>query len=211
VPSPLFTIPVADLEYGPKQARFEIPSEWLQNALAETDAEPLSAGSLDVELSKNGRQVMVRGQAQVSVRMPCSRTLEPVDLDLTPEIFLMLSQASASGAKPPRAARKRKGRGKTEGAGEAKRKYRPWTDDPELTRDDVASDTFEGENVVLDSYVREFIVLDLPMFPVRSDLPTGPNAAIPPPPAVEDSGERPIDPRLAPLADIASRLRRGKS
>ncbi|HMR80646.1 MAG TPA: hypothetical protein PKD61_36300, partial [Polyangiaceae bacterium] len=55
---------------------------------------------------------------------------------------------------------------------------------------------------MLDPFVREFLLLDLPMVPVSSDLPTGAIPAIPRPPA--ESGEKPVDPRLAPLAAIAA-------
>lgn len=201
----IFKVPLADLEQGPKSVDFDLSLGWLADAFAGTEATAVEPGLLSVEVSKNGREVMVRGRAQVQVTMPCSRTLEPVPIALTPEIFLMLSQASAT--RPGRStARRKKGRGAPPTAETKPKKDRGWDDDPPLDSQTAASDTFSGEEVVLDPFVREFLLLDLPMFPVRSDLPPVDKAAIPPAPS--DQGEVPIDPRLAPLQAIAERLRK---
>jgi uncharacterized metal-binding protein YceD (DUF177 family) len=62
---------------------------------------------------------------------------------------------------------------------------------------------------VLDSFVREFLLLELPMSVTRSDLPRADDPATAPPSGGPDEAEH-IDPRLAPLAAIASRLRQNK-
>ncbi len=205
-----FVVPLADLELGPKTIDFDLSLSWLSAAFTGTEATAEAPGTLSVELVKSGAEVMVRGHAAVRITMPCSRTLEPVHLALEPEIFLMLSPASSTpGVRKPRPARRRKGRAETTASAESpakKKKYRAWDDDPPLDGGSVASDTFDGEQVVLDDFVREFLLLDLPMFPVRSDLPPADKAAIPPAPLEE--AEAPLDPRLAPLAAIAERLRK---
>lgn len=203
-----FVIPLADLESGPKHAVYPITREWLSQALAETEAEPSSrTGQLEVELSKNGRQVMVRGQATVSVVMPCSRTLDPVECDLNPEIFLMLAPAAPKAAETPTPKERRKRdpmRSKARHLGSTDN-LKGWASDPLLSADEAATDTFEGEQIVLDSFVREFILLDLPMVVTKDDLPLLGDAASAAPP---EKGERPVDPRLQPLAEIADRLRK---
>jgi hypothetical protein len=86
-----------------------------------------------------------------------------------------------------------------------------WDRDPVLGREEASHDTYDGERVVLDDFVREFIMLELPMAPRRSDLPLEADAATTPAP--QDPGAAsgpPVDPRLAPLAEIASRLRKTK-
>ncbi|MGC4089731.1 MAG: hypothetical protein QM756_17955 [Polyangiaceae bacterium] len=75
----------------------------------------------------------------------------------------------------------------------------------ELSDSDAARDTFDGERIVLDDFVREFLVLELPMYPRRSDLPSDRSPAIAPPST--ETPEASVDPRLLPLASIASRLR----
>ena len=77
-------------------------------------------------------------------------------------------------------------------------------DEAELSDGEAGRDTFSGDLVVLDDFVREFILLELPAYPRRSDLPSPGDAASAPAP--EPAGIAAIDPRLRPLADIAQRL-----
>jgi len=261
---PIFVVPVRDLDDGPKTLSGEISLDWLRAALEGSEATPADrAGSLDVEVSKNGREVLVRGSARVPVIVPCARTLAPIPLELTPEILLLLRKAEAA----PRAAgaerqrggagshdpKPRTGKGKRERgdsaqlasahSGAAKRSgsgarpanaARPgsargdhgtraqprggWSDDPELEPTDAAQDTFEGEQIVLDSFLREFILLELPMFPVRQDLPSlpvevrasGPDVRQNPDAGPPSESETPLDPRLAPLAELKDRLQKQK-
>jgi uncharacterized protein len=74
-----------------------------------------------------------------------------------------------------------------------------------LSAEEAARDEYSGDAVELDVFVREHLLLELPLFPVRSDLPFELNAATNTPP--DDSGVAP-DPRLAPLAALASELKR---
>ena len=248
---PIFVVPVRDLDDGPKTLSGEISTEWLQSALAGTEATPADrAGSLELQLSKNGREVLVRGIARVPVVVPCARTLAPIPLDLAPEIFLLLRKAEG-GDRPQRPgagshdsasprAKSKAGRGKRE-RGDATRPDRTsgdhgtraqhrqapqqrqegqhqrggWPEDPELEPIDAAQDTYEGEQIVLDGFLREFILLELPMFPVRQDLPSlpvearpsGPDRQNPDSRAPSTESETPLDPRLAPLAELKDRLR----
>lgn len=204
VSKPAFAVPVADLELGPKQASWPLPVAWLRRVFEGSDAVPDEAGSLDVELTKNGREVLVRGAARARVAVPDARTLEPVSVLLEPEIFLMLSPALAS--EPGR--ERRKQRRAVQGAHRSGKRPRNWKDDPLLDDQTAASDTYSDDLVVLDDFVREFLLLDLPMVVTQSDLPLNKSPAIGAPGAEPDS--KPIDPRLAPLAAIARRMRQDK-
>ncbi len=93
---PAFSIPAADLERGPKTLTASLPNAWLRLILADTHAEPQGDGSLDVELMKTGRSVMVRGKASARVTVPCVVTLDPLPFELSPEIFLLLSPSEGS-------------------------------------------------------------------------------------------------------------------
>jgi uncharacterized metal-binding protein YceD (DUF177 family) len=218
VSQPTFALPVADLERGPRSVSWVIPEAWLRGVLADTEAVPNGDGTLDAELSKNGREVMVRGKAKVHVTMPCVVTLDPLPIELEPEVFLLL-EPRAPVADPTRGARSRTRSSKSSrGAAPAapasatapRARSKPvtpgWSDDPELSPSDAAKDVYDGEKVVLDDFIREFILLELPAYPRRSDLPSGETPAIAPPSEAEPASG-PIDPRLMPLAAIASRLR----
>ena len=202
---PEFVVAVADLENGPKVVDFTLSEAWLRGALAGTQAETRGAGRLHAELSKSGRDVLVRGSAEVSVTLPCVVTLDPLPFELRPEILLLLSPAatpapgSRTKAAPAKAAVQQAGP-----APKKKKAKRTWSDEPELSEVEAGRDTFSGDQVVLDDFVREFILLELPMYPRRSDLPSPGDAASPPAP--EPAGPAAIDPRLRPLAEIAQRL-----
>lgn len=237
MPNPIFVVPIADVERGTQSVAWDIPVSWLEDTLRDTDATPRGTpGHIEVELSKNGREVMVRGHATVDVTMPCVVTLDPLPFALHAEIFLLLEPAAGAplprraggtgrrriekkpaagaagaagtagpaGSAVPRLAISHRGRSKPVGGAEV------WTADPELPTEDAAKDTYDGEKIVLDGFLREFILLELPMYPRRSDLPSDPTPASPPPSKETGEAEAPVDPRLLPLAAIASRLREQK-
>ncbi len=212
-----FSIPVADLEYGDREIDEEIPVAWLEAAFAGSEAttrgEP---GRLTVTVGKSGRDVMVRGKARASVSVPCARTLDPVDVDLDADIFLLLSPAAprldAASNRPAKSKSRQnvsKKAHRKRGAG-----ANADTETEALGASDAARDTYDGEEVVLDDFVREFLMLELPMFPLRPDLrsdeTTGMGEPLPAGPEAPRTS-REIDPRLAPLALIASRLSEKKS
>jgi uncharacterized metal-binding protein YceD (DUF177 family) len=214
----VFVVPLADIERGPRTVTFTLDEAWLSEAFEGTDATPRGAGSATVELSKSGKSVMVRGKAAAPVTMSCVVTLDPLDIDLSAEIFLMLapaaSEASPKLAKKARAAAAGKDSPTpVEGRGAAARKRPSKEEDDQgevLDEHAAARDTFEGSQIELDPFFREFLVLELPMFPRRSDLPSSEGPAIGPPSAESDGQEPVIDPRLQPLAALRSRLRESK-
>jgi uncharacterized metal-binding protein YceD (DUF177 family) len=196
----LFVVPLPDLERGPREVTWTLTEAWLGRTFEGSDATPRGEGRAEVKLTKQGRQVLVQGKVLADVTVPDARSLEPIELRLEPELFLLLSPAPEKAEAKP--GKKRRGprpeQGKKRGSG-------GWPEDPELTTETAGADTYQGEQVVLDEYFREFLLLDLPMV-VRKDLNSEPAPAIAPPPAEA----RPLDPRLAPLAEIADRLRARK-
>lgn len=241
--APLFTVQVRDLDYGDRDLDEEIPVEWLKVAFEGTEATPSgNPGRLTATVSKTGRQILVRGEARADVTMPCARTLDPVQIPVRTDLFLVLEPRHEERQAPPKGERSQARAGQTSGTPRAatpgrapvkgKRARGPAdtsgpggdrgpgprrpkvTEDPVLSEEDAAQDTYDGEKVVLDSFIREFLVLELPLFPLRPDLRDLHSESTPasdvPPQSAPVPAERPdgaIDPRLAPLAAIASRLR----
>lgn len=209
---PSFVVKLGDLEQGPRKLTFAIGDAWLAAALAGTEATPGGKpGSVTVELTKNGKDVLVRGSAEAHVTVPCVVTLEPLPFELKPEIFLMLEQVSAP--LRPKKAKETGDEGtkaavglKPEKAAKRPKKRKP-EDDDELSPEDAAKDTFSGEEIVLDGFVREFLLLEIPQYPRRSDLPSAEESLSSRPLAGPTTVSRPIDPRLAPLQGILERLR----
>lgn len=218
VSKPTFFVPLADLERGARKLTWPIPVSWLDAALYGLEASPTGEeGLLAVELSRSGSDILVRGHAEVSVTVPCVVTLEPVLFKLKPEVSLLLAPApTESGPTAP-------GRGGSPKGGPRGRRDRDskaqnpegWNEAQELTHQDASRDTFEADKIVLDGFLREFILLELPLYPRRSDLPSDRTAATSTPPAPSTPaevapGSKSVDPRLLPLAELRDRLRQNK-
>ena len=200
-----FSVPIRDLERSDLRKTWEIPPKWLEWALADTEARSDgTTGSLELYLKKTGREILVKGRARAGVIMPCARTLDPVPVALDAEVLLLLAPRAPAPAGTPRPGRRQRGvRGEH---GPASRDDSTDADDAAaelLSAEEAARDEYSGDNLDLDVFVREHLLLELPLFPVRSDLPFEAKAATDTPP--DESGAAP-DPRLAPLAALASQL-----
>lgn len=169
--NPRYVVRVADLESGPQLIRAPIAPEWLDERLADTEVRSTGEpGEVSISVTKNGPDLLVRGSLRVPIQVPCARTLDPALYELKPEVFLLLTPA------PKRSShgRHREGRGQSQEATKNKARGKgDWSADPELSGEDAASDTYEGEEVALDGFFREFILLEVPMVPVRMDLREG--------------------------------------
>ena len=218
-----FSIGLRELDDGPKELSGALPRSWLADVLKDTDVQPDGDedGELEVILTKTGSDVLVQGHLSVKVSLPCSRTLDPAIYELRPDIFLMLGPAGGQdpvatrARRPARAARKNL---ENENKKTSKKKT-GWEADPILSEAEAATDTYSGDQVVLDPFIREFILLEVPMVPLREDLRDVPFEANPPLPSDRDpadasseemtsakSAEKPLDPRLSPLAELKARL-----
>ncbi len=205
-----FVVPLADLERGPKHADWPIDARWLDLALEGTEAQPRGTGRVDVILTKDGQQVIVKGRVTAPLVMPCARTLDPVQVDIDAELLLMLSPTPGTNVN----ARRADGRQSHATRGRTVTKKGPSANMSQVAKDrimadeDAAQDSYSGDEIVLDAFIRESVLLELPMAPLRSDLRAIDNPAIAGPlaKAESDAGNR-IDPRLAPLAEIAGRLK----
>jgi DUF177 domain-containing protein len=219
VTQPLFTVALRDLERSDQTRSWAIPVEWLVQAFEGTEGTPEgAAGQLELYLKKSEREVLVKGKARAKVVVPCARTLDPLPLELEAEVFLMLSPRAVAPApkreRAPRAVERTPRAGdRTPRAGDRperaprKRESSAEALDAELSSEDAARDHYEGETIVLDEFVREHLLLELPLFPVRSDLPSeeaGVTGSLPDPAGTDEPAE--LDPRLAPLAALRQGL-----
>ncbi len=210
-------------------------------AQGETDSPARSVGTVTGRLSRSlGADVVVRGRVEARVSLPCARCLRPVLVPVEAELSLLLQPArarptaqapgkgAASGAKSGATA---KGAAKETGGAKAaepsRRGGKPrgstsHDDDEgrELSDDEASLDTYEGDDVVLDEFVREAILLEMPYFPLCSEACPGMAAPLPAdgaeavsgastargPRSPGPPGKPALDPRLAPLARIRANL-----
>jgi uncharacterized metal-binding protein YceD (DUF177 family) len=209
-----FVVSVAEVDRADVDKAWPLSLEWLQAALEGTEAIPgEKAGQLNVSITRTGRSYVVLGRWAVDLVFRCARSLELTQYSLGADLTLLLRRSGnpdQTGKGPSRSERHRT---------RAQKKTEP---DGELSDDDVAADTFTGDQIVLDEFVREQLLLEFPMFPLRSDLRSAASAAIGPAlenpeanatkvlgstPTGSDVAEREtLDPRLAPLLDIANEL-----
>ncbi len=172
-----FSIPVSELDAGGKEYRFPVRAGWVRGALEGHEATSAgSDGALDVRASKSGHDVAVHGTLDAELTIPCARCLEPTNLKVHSDIGVLFVPASRLGGKGD-------------------------DNERELTEEEADTLPFEGETVVLDDLVRDELVLEIPMIPLCSEACPGMSPA----PETERAGEKPIDPRLAPLLDFAAR------
>lgn len=179
---PAFVLPIQDLDESGRDWTFSIKEEWLASALSQTELSPAApAGRLQVHAQRNGHDVLVQGEIAAHLTAPCARCLEdmPVEIDLS-----MTALFGPSHTRPPDAE----------------------VGDVEVRLDETARDYYRGLEIILDSMVREHLLLETPMKPLCSEDCQG--IAIPayiqPPESV--FGASVPDARFAPLLKLKEEL-----
>jgi len=224
---PLFVIAAADIDAAGRSLEADLPVAWLDEQLGECDVHGKTPGHLSARLSRSGGEVVVRGRVRATVEVACARCLAPANLDIDTELSLLLrpdpaaaaqlegaaakpaapkSPAAKGKAEPPRAAAADKKVAGKRGGKASKEKEPP---EYEFSSEDADVDVYDGETVVLDSFVREAILLEMPIFPLCSESCPGIRPASPE--SVEGGEAPPIDPRLAPLGALQAKLAKAKS
>lgn len=210
---PLLVVPHSDIDVAGLRLDAELPPSWLDAQLEEASAVALGPGRVSARLSSSGRaDVVVRGEVDAKVRVPCARCLGPAELELHGELSLLLQPrpglahehggssgrraARAGASKPavPSAKGSQKGdvststsavsvpkaRESARSNGSAKRGGARAGSTPkaslpeyEFSSEEAEIDEYDGERVVLDAFVREALLLELPSFPLCSEACPG--------------------------------------
>lgn len=211
---PIFVVPVHDLDVAGRDVRATITKEWLDAVLADVELRRAGPeGQLDVHVSRTGNDILVRGTIHVDLEMGCARCLEPVRLGGDIPLTLLLRPSPKTQRPQGSAARPTPHR---ERAGKAEPKAKPSRprveDEYEFSPEEADTDVYEGDEVVLDGFVREAILLEEPIFPLCSDACEGirpPPASPPPSSSPTSSGEAadamPVkDSRFARIAELVA-------
>jgi uncharacterized protein len=170
-----------------------LEAAWIDRVLAGTGvrAEPGKTGRIVGRLSRSDDDVVVRCKVYADVEAECARCLEPARFRVTAELSLLLQLAK------PVAGHGHRGAARGGRAEDSEDEY-------EFGADEAEVDTYDGERVVLDDFVREAILLEMPNFPLCSEACPG----IRPAPVLHERLESPapVDPRLAPLGQFRKQL-----
>lgn len=142
---------------------FPIPREWGQRAFEKCEVEALDEpGELAVEVTKAGEGYLVQGRVRLTVAATCVRCLQPVPIEVDAPVSA-LYVPGATAERPATAGRKDD------------------SDEDEPVPDDGPDvEHFQDHRLVLDSYVRDTILLEVPMNPrcaVECRLPERPSGA----------------------------------
>jgi uncharacterized protein len=144
-----FSVYVRDLDAGGKSFRFAVPRAWVREALADSgvSAGP-SDGSLDLRLSRSGRDVIIRGTLTAGLVVPCARCLEPALVQIQEDLSALAVV------------------GPSDAGGHA---------DTGPDNEDADADCipYDGETLVLDELVRDELLLAIPMIPLCSETCAG--------------------------------------
>lgn len=173
----LITFNAADIHLEGVEVDVELPRVWFVRTLSDTDVSPRAgeerSGRITGRLSRSGNDIVVRVRVRARVDLPCVRCLEPAPVEVDAEMSLLL--------KPKVESKRGRRHDKVE--------------EYEFAPAEAELDHYDGETVVLDAFVREAILLDVPNFPLcRESCPGMVMASLP----VELDEQEP-DPRLAPL------------
>lgn len=208
---PIFAVSVHDIDAGGLARSFELPLSWLEHTLGDTDVSPTGPGHADVRLSRTGHDVIVRGNVKATLAQPCARCLGPTTTDVEGELSLLLRPARGEPAAPghrhaphgaaAKEAAKRGGGGKDAARGNGAPRRRD-DEEYEFSSEEADHDVYDGETVVLDEFLREALLLEVPSFPLCSEDCPG----IRPTSRAAPQREEPIDPRLSPLRALKTRL-----
>ena len=178
-----FVIPVADIDEFGKDYEFSVEPTWVDEALSDlelaADVER-GPGALSLHVQKNGQDLLVTGRLRAALTAPCVRCLEPASVAIDTSLLALLSPATSEKGAPALL---------------------------ELEAEDLDRGTYSGENLVLDSLVREYLLVECPMQPVcQQDCKGLEVPAHIRPPADFGEKEQGIDPRLSPLLKLKDQV-----
>ena len=199
---PLLVFPANDIETPGVAVLAELPVAWLERELSEAEASASTPGELRGRISRSGKaDMVVRCRVNASVELPCARCLDATPVEVDTELSPLLKpRPTAPGKASPSnrgtAAERSSGKrapiakvvpekavpAKVAGKGGPPRPKpapkRASSNEYEFTSEEADLDEYDGERVVLDAFVREAILLELPSFPLcRESCDGGAQAA----------------------------------
>jgi uncharacterized protein len=209
---PLIAIPAQQIPVEGRPIDVALPAAWIDAALSDAHLEVgvgdwevrsvPAGGHLKGRVSSSGQEIVVRAAISAELTLACVRCLGPARIVIAGELSLLLKPAAI--AKPTATTG---GEGRDEATGKGKHpKDRSAEPEYEFNSEEAELDRYDGETVVLDPFVREAILLEIPQFPLCSEGCTGIGADPADEPTPKAGAPARVDPRLAPLDALRARL-----
>jgi uncharacterized protein len=162
-----FVIDVQDVPTHEGSWIFPIPQDWGRSVFEGCDVEAIEEpGELDVRVSKTGDGFLVEGRVRLTVAATCVRCLKPVPLEIDAPVVVLYVPGTVT-ERPATTDRGKDQDDKDE-------------DDEPVPDDGPDVEHFQNHQLVLDEYVRDTILLEVPMNPrcaVECRLPERPSGA----------------------------------
>lgn len=178
-------LPDIDADVSGKSYEFDVQPTWMARALHESGfrVDPgAGVGLLQVHAQRTGAEILVYGSLRTRFVVDCSRCLGDAPVEVDVRIHTLMAQQPQG--------------------------PEPHDEELELTPDDLEREYFQGDEIVLDDLVRQHILLECPMQPLCTHDCSGievPSHVRPPAEPLTSDG-RAVDPRLAPLAELAHKM-----
>ena len=186
----LLSVSAHDIDAAGTAVDADLPTDWLDRELGVPDLAIVAPGHVNARLSRSGADVVVRGRVRAELTTPCARCLEPAPVHVDAELALVLEPHRAHDGKKPNG----DARPSAKGSGPKEPEY-------EFHGEEADVDTYDGETVILDPFIREAILLEIPNFPLCSEACPGIRPA-----ASAEAPEPAVDPRLRPLGALKAKL-----
>jgi uncharacterized protein len=133
-----FVIDTNEIEACNGRWRFVLDHAWFHDTFQDCELDPgPQDGNVTVEVTRTGRDCLVRGRLDLACFAPCARCLQPAPVTLDLELAVLY----VVGAPADR----------DDGGGE------------DEDRGDVES--YDGRTIELDGYLRDTVLLEIPMYP----------------------------------------------
>jgi uncharacterized protein len=168
----MMIINVERLDEEPRELSLPLDADWIAGQLGDLLHDGgRREGAAELQVVRTGAKVQVTGTLQAVFSVPCGRCLEPAEMSVN-EPFVMVFERVSGPVKHPA--------------------------EKDLTEEDICWERFEGTEIDLAPYLREPLILAIPMTPLcRPDCP-----GLLAPGAQEPDSTPPIDPRWKALANL---------
>lgn len=173
---PLIVVPANDVDAAGMDLVVDLPQDWLDAKLTDAEARSRRPGHLKARISRSGKtDIVVRAHVVASLDLPCARCLGASLSDVDTNLSLLL-KARPNGPQDEGGARARgprAGARSTNGTKPAPARKDKRSSEYEFSSGEADLDEYDGEKVVLDDFIREAILLELPSFPLCSETCEG--------------------------------------
>jgi uncharacterized protein len=178
---------VKDLSVEGTEIDIPLETDWLRAMIDVPELSPIEGqkGRFWGRLSMTGKEVIVRGHVRAPLQMPCARCLGPASIQVNAELTLVLSpgpslaqvakleRLKAAEPESVKSSRGKKAKEANASSPAPKAKAKNGRENSKegyvFSEGEAESDHYEGEEVALDRFVREAILLEIPIFPLCSE------------------------------------------